>query len=185
MNTLDDLIIGRKGLWFTLEEVIKAFQLGDFLVGYESDGLDCTKVILKDLRITVTKERFKQRARELGYGVEAAKPDGWYCYETQKALRLPPVGVECIVLDNVRAKIVGQTASGYLVYQSVETGFCEMACQATSFKPLDWNRKKYEAIEAASKCFQAHCMHDYSGQPFLDGLAGLYDAGFLRMPEDK
>ena len=110
---------------------------------------------------------------------------GWYCYETQKALRLPPVGVECIVLDNVRAKIVGQTASGYLVYQSVETGFCEMACQATSFKPLDWNRKKYEAIEAASKCFQAHCMHDYSGQPFLDGLAGLYDAGFLRMPEDK
>jgi hypothetical protein len=131
------------------------------------------------------KEEFQQRARELGYGVEAAEPESWYCYETQKALRLPPVGSECIVLDNVRAKIVGQTASGYLVYQSVETGFCEMACQATSFKPLDWNRKKYEAIEAASKCFHAHCMHDYSGQPFIDGLSALYDAGFLRMPEDK
>lgn len=67
MKTLDDLILGRNGLWFALEEAIKAFQLGDFLVGYESDGHGCTKVILKYLRITVAKERFQQRAKELGF----------------------------------------------------------------------------------------------------------------------
>ena len=38
-----------------------------------------------------TKDEFQQRARELGYGADGTESD-WYCYETQKALRLPPVG---------------------------------------------------------------------------------------------
>ena len=68
-----------------------------------------------------------------------AKAD-WYNYDNQQALKLPPVGVECIVLDDVHARIIGATASGYLVYQNLSTGHCEMACQSTSFRPLDWER---------------------------------------------
>lgn len=41
-------------------------------------------------------------------------------------------------------------------------------------------REKF--VEAAAKTFRAGCMSDYSGQPFLDGLAALYDAGF-KAPE--
>ena len=136
------------------------------------------------------KDEFQQRARELGYGVEAAKPEGWYCYETQKALQLPPVGVEVIGFIGTGFKLlnlfyVGKNSRGSLVVEDESGEFKCFHEHQINFKPLDWDRKKYEAIEAASKCFQAHCMHDYSGQPFLDGLAGLYDAGFLRMPEDK
>lgn len=64
----------------------------------------------------------------------------WYDYDKQEAIEKPPIGAECIVLGNVHARIIGSTASGYLIYQSVETGFCEMACQVSSFRPLDWDR---------------------------------------------
>ena len=129
-----------------------------------------------------TKEEFQQRARELGYGAEAVEPERWYCYETKKALRLPPVGVEVIALDDIHAKIIGQTASGYLVYQSVETGFCEMACQTTSFKPIDWNRKaEIERERVIDAAFASLTEFNKAHQV----LRELYDAGFLRMPEDK
>ena len=133
-------------------------------------------------RYVCTKEEFQQRARELGYGAEAVESESWYCYETKKALRLPPVGVEVIALDDIHAKIIGQTASGYLVYQSVETGFCEMACQTTSFKPIDWNRKaEIERERVIDAAFASLTEFNKAHQV----LRELYDAGFLRMPEDK
>jgi hypothetical protein len=57
------------------------------------------------------------------------------------------------------------------------------------YRPLDWNRKaeaeRKRVVDAAAAKFHASIMPDYSGQPFIDGLSALYDAGFLRMPEDK
>jgi hypothetical protein len=58
-------------------------------------------------------------------------------------------------------------------------------CNAPSntFRPIRTEREK--AIEAAAQAFHARCIVDYSGQPFLDGLGALYDAGLLRLPEDE
>lgn len=47
--------------------------------------------------------------------------------------------------------------------------------------------RKYElernkVVEAAAQKFHNSIMPDYSGQPFIDGLCALYDAGFLKMP---
>jgi hypothetical protein len=157
-----------------------------------------------------SREEFQQRARELGYldeyfavqGIDQQKikntlisdiaEQGWYDYETQKALRLPPVGAECLTWfddgkecwQKCKVLALSPYEQDHMAVSLIGR-YDRKLIWSQDFKPLDWNRKKYEAIEAASKCFQAHCMHDYSGQPFLDGLAGLYDAGFLRMPEDK
>lgn len=97
-------------------------------------------------------DEIQQRMVDSLFGPEAyhlnnskpAKAD-WYDYDNQQALKLPPVGVECIALDDVHARIVGTTASGYLVYQNLSTGHCEMACQSTSFRPLDWERNNPKA----------------------------------------
>ncbi len=105
----------------------------------------------------------------------------WYDYTAKKAVALPPVGTECIVLDEVQAKIIGKTASGYLVYESVVTGLCEMACQITSFKPLDHNHKaeaeKKRVVDAAWDS-----LTEFSTAKQV--LGDLYDAGYLKLPTE-
>ena len=44
-------------------------------------------------------------------------------------------------------------------------------------KPIDKERER--VIKKASRVFSSKCASDYSGQPFLDGLNALYDAGML------
>jgi hypothetical protein len=87
MKTLDDLIIGRSGLWFTLEEARKAFEHSDILYMYDASGssVEPSKVGVAFLNALVFKQDFQQRARELGcvngyrWGVEyptnGKKPD--------------------------------------------------------------------------------------------------------------
>jgi len=143
--------------------------------------------------IRVSKKEFQQRARELGYGVEAAKPEGWYCYETQKALRLPPVGEVCKMYAAALwfdVKMIAED-DGKPIVKYMDCGNYYPASPAEKFyRPLDHETRKAEAerkrvVDAAAAKFHASIMPDYSGQPFIDGLSALYDAGFLRMPEDK
>jgi hypothetical protein len=135
-----------------------------------------------------SREEFQQRARELGYGVEAAEPESWYCYETQKALRLPPVGVECewkphspcksdwkkCVVDYVHGEWVCVTNSNSYKMKQILNN--------VKFRPLDHAARKAEA-ERKRVVDAAYDLDSLS----LDrqDLEFLYDAGFLRMPEDK
>lgn len=48
------------------------------------------------------------------------------------------------------------------------------------FRPIKSEKEK--VIQAAASEFHKKCMADYSGQPFIDGLTALYDAGMLQMP---
>lgn len=52
--------------------------------------------------------------------------------------------------------------------------------QLSCLKPIDKDRER--VISEASKVFHSKCMSNYSGQPFLDGLGALYDAGMLKSP---
>jgi hypothetical protein len=69
MKTLDDLVIGRNGLWFTLEEASKAFQQSDSLFMYDSGGSKTEPVAVgvRLLGAVISKEQFQQRAKELGF----------------------------------------------------------------------------------------------------------------------
>jgi hypothetical protein len=106
---------------------------------------------------------------------------GWYDYENKEALRLPPVGVECEWSGNGgrhwhKTALVFSDQTVFLTrgYQLYKT-----ADDSVEFRPLDWNRKaeaeKKRVVDAA---------RDFLGcmRPQLESL---YDAGYLRMPEDK
>lgn len=69
MKTLDDLVINRDGLWFTLEEASKAFRHSDFLFMYDSGGstTEPVEVGVRLLDAVISKEQFRQRAKELGF----------------------------------------------------------------------------------------------------------------------
>jgi hypothetical protein len=77
------------------------------------------------------------------------EPADWYDYEKQKALRLPPVGVECEVYGPVYQRSVKQWAK-VKVYAHIDSeGLSESTTHAREFKlytadsyrPLDWNPK--------------------------------------------
>ncbi len=69
MKTLDELVIGRNGLWFTPEEASKAFQQSDSLFMYDSGGSKTEPVAVgvRLLGAVISKEQFQQRAKELGF----------------------------------------------------------------------------------------------------------------------
>jgi hypothetical protein len=137
----------------------------------------------------VSQEEFQQRARELGYGAEAVKPESWYCYETQKALRLPPVGIDVEYQEKsskwTKCKIV--FLSDYVVVinglsagEDVQIAF--NYGDWPEFRPLDFNRK----AEAERKRVVSSALAAANDEHKLeDILTSLYNAGFLRMPEDK
>lgn len=138
-----------------------------------------------------TREEFQQRARELGYGVEAAEPESWYCYETQKALRLPPAGVECEVFnhefsphadwENCKLLFGGEFLC---VYTSSSAKERVGRFGSIDFRPLDWNRKaeaeRKRVVDAALEFF-----HETAEFNVSESFNKLYDAGYLRLPADK
>ena len=108
---------------------------------------------------------------------------------------LPPVGFtqnECELTGlcyerfsefEVVAHVNGKAIIAVTKYTCGSSGVWANALESRFFKPIRTEREK--VIEAAAQAFHANCMSDYSGQPFLDGLSALYDAGLLRLPEDK
>jgi hypothetical protein len=138
-----------------------------------------------------TRDAFEQRARELGYGVEAAEPDSWYDYTNQKALRLPPIGVECEYEDSPEVKNYSKCT--ILAVLNEAFAFSRPDYKNTIFtgnlrthvlRPLDHATRKAEAerkrvVDAVMKFW----MSVDTGTTAT--FEKLYDAGFLRMPEDK
>jgi hypothetical protein len=113
----------------------------------------------------------------------------WYCYETQKALRLPPVGVEVEWSGNggyhwhktalIFSDETVLLTRGYQLYKTAD--------DSIEFRPLDWNRKaeaeRKRAVDAAILKLASFSQIDFDS--WQDILTKLHDAGFLRMPEDK
>lgn len=115
--------------------------------------------------------------------VEAVEEStSWYDYENQKALRLPPVGVECEVryarlTDWCKALVLDNDTFAYYENEHWEVMGLSSKIQ---FRPLDWNRKAEAERKRVVDAVAAHCDR-------IDKvvLFDLYDAGYLRLPADK
>jgi hypothetical protein len=114
----------------------------------------------------------------------------WYDYsnEQNNASAMPPVGSLCLSYDAdgwQDCLFIGFDSDGLLVCELLGDDEFKridksIACfRAINYETIKGLEKRYEVVSEASAVFQANCMQDYSGQPFLDGLSALYDAGML------
>ncbi len=123
----------------------------------------------------IVDQRYKPKEPEL-----QTKPDNsWH-----EGGERPPVGVECEWSTNGgrnwhKTKII---FSDKTVVLTESYQLYKIECPDLLFRPIKSEREKF--VDAAANAFHSSCMHDYSGQPFLDGLAGMYDAGF-KAPDEK
>jgi len=110
--------------------------------------------------------------------------ENWYDYDNQKAIALPPVGVECEFLYRFGSS--EKWSRGQIRYVGVDLfveydGNEEKAhfMENASFRPLDHNRKaeaeKKRVVDAA---FAALTEFRTANQV----LGELYDAGYLKLP---
>jgi hypothetical protein len=174
-------------------------ELIDKLIHDTSGKLDDMNylVYFADAGFNVRLSEIKQRAIELGYKPADETPldngADWYCYETQKAVALPPVGSTVLVTGNgelTKVVVIGHDddcAVLRLPDDSNRERFYKAAAMVY-LRPLDCEAHKAEAekkrvVDAAAKKFHASIMYDCSGRPILDGFSALYDAGYLRMPD--
>jgi hypothetical protein len=166
----------------------------------EDDGIDKFKIT--DLRYKPADTNYLGKLERFGLGspenlnhkcssndVQFRGDNGadWFDYTNQKALRLPPVGVDVEYQEKsskwTKCKIV--FLSDYVVVinglsagEDVQIAF--NYGDWPEFRPLDFNRK----AEAERKAvIESACR--YLGVHLIDTFQHLYDAGFLRMPEDK
>jgi hypothetical protein len=161
-------------------------------LNWQSDPVDCYPII----KFKITDQRYKPADTsylETPTLEPAPQEEGWYDYDNQKAIALPPVGVECEVYGALgpynewqKCRIMAQHRS--IVFVCDDNHWTYRKDVDFQFRPLDYNRKaeaeKKRVVEAAAKKFHASIMPDYSGQPFLDGLGALYDAGYLKLPTE-
>lgn len=104
----------------------------------------------------------------------------WYCYETQKALRLPPVGVECEVryarlTDWYKALVLDNDTFAY--YQNDRWEVMDLSSKI-QFRPLDWDRESADRYKVIDAAFAVLTEFNTADQV----LNELYDAGCLVMP---
>jgi len=107
----------------------------------------------------------------------------WYDYEAQKAVALPPAGVECESL------VQGADGAEWVkveILKHFDKDTCACFCINTHylkwsdyFRPLDYNRKAEAEKKRVVAEAQKHC-RDLSSHD----LTELYDAGFLCMPAE-
>jgi hypothetical protein len=144
-------------------------------------------------RIINSPEALTQFDNDLAEHMKNKAESEWFDYTNQKALRLPPVGVECEMLTCNKWELIKMVGfdDGFAVVKYLDDkSYHSQSGLPKFYRPLDHATRKAEAerkrvVDAAAAKFHASIMPDYSGQPFIDGLSALYDAGFLRMPEDK
>jgi hypothetical protein len=114
---------------------------------------------------------------------------GWYCYETQKAMQLPPVGVEILYGDSKYFVVAHHSKRADDVIASTGEDYGQLIyLYWRKAKPLDHATRKAEAgrkrvVEAAILKLASFSQIDFDS--WQDILTKLHDAGFLRMPEDK
>ena len=118
-------------------------------------------------------------AAKMAHHVIAALNSDWYDYTQQKAIELPPVGVECEIweLDGIwrKVEVVAHTKKGLVVEWNGEE---HLIYRERKFRPLKTEREWF--IEAASKI-----MHQTEDGVINDiSLGQLYDAG-CRFTENK
>lgn len=117
--------------------------------------------------------------------VKESLTDEWYDYDNQKAIGLPPVGVECEFLYRFGSS--EKWSRGQIRYVGVDLfveydGNEEKAhfMENASFRPLDHNRKaeeeKKRVVDAAMKIA--------SGGMTKEMYEALYDAGYLKLPAE-
>jgi len=116
---------------------------------------------------------------------EQAEPDGWFDYETQKALRLPPVGdksVSYLAGDGVwiGCEVAAHYNSGAIVAHN--DGFTLVYMH--ELRPNNFHARKAEAerkrVVKAAVAKWLNCKGDVE-----ETMYQMYDAGCLRLPADK
>lgn len=135
-----------------------------------------------------TKQEFQQRAKELGYGADDS--ESWYDYESQKAIKLPPVGAECLVFLGNNFKIlncyfVGMNSIGSLVIEMGDGELKSYHNHQVKLKPLDWNRKAEQERKRVVDAVLGYWNSFDELASYTDCFSKLYDAGFLKLPEQK
>lgn len=114
----------------------------------------------------------------------------WYCYETQKALRLPPVGTECEWKPHEPCKadwkkcVIDYIHGEWVCVTNSNSHKMKQILNNVKFRPLDWNRKaeaeRKRVVDAALEFF-----HETAEFNVSESFNKLYDAGYLRLPADK
>ena len=127
--------------------------------------------------------------------LEVVNSEDWYDYENQKALRLPPVGVECESFWPLDSEPFWHQAmvmyvSDINVVLKFKNGAenCykrqALGSEAVLFRPLDWNRKaeaeRKRVVDAAYNAISKPM-----GIGVDEALSELYDLGYLRIPKDS
>lgn len=118
--------------------------------------------------------------------VKESLTDEWYDYDNQKAIALPPVGVECEVNSSigwVECSILAMGSckdNGSTLFWQAKHD-CGAYYSVSKFRPLDHNRKaeaeKKRVVDAAmAMAVDTHMLEDI--------LGSLYDAGYLKLPAE-
>lgn len=132
-----------------------------------------------------TIEEFEQRKKEL-----EQMNNSWYDYRKQIAVGLPPIGEIVLYDDSEKGLIQVEIIGHHPHYQdvvwseAVDKGFSGGFDYSTDgnylFRPLDWDKlsKRKQAI--------AYAMELSPDWAKLEDIFGsLYDAGVLKLPENK
>lgn len=148
-------------------------------------------------------ELVNQSQEKLESVTEKLEANSWWDYENDAPLSFPPAGTHCLVSyktlalqhEWIETFVVGVGVDGSCVFDLTDFADGDNPYDGwlnpERFRPLDYfTRKEAEAekkrvVDAAAEKFHSSIMPDYSGQPFLDGLGALYDAGYLVLPEKK
>jgi hypothetical protein len=113
----------------------------------------------------------------------------WYCYETQKALRLPPVGEKVEAFMHWTGGwsvgwvlVVGHDADGVIWRNGSDTK-SYIHSPRCEIRPLDHDRKakaeRKKVVDAAIKAMHPNPLTGTMAKWFET----LYDKGFLRLPD--
>ena len=100
---------------------------------------------------------------------------------------LPPVGTVCEVNHTGEwylTKIIGYDEFLPVFKVDWSDRYAYASGKDFRFRPIKSDKEKW--VEQASKTFHTNCIVDYTGQPFLHGLDGIYDAlisGELPIPK--
>jgi hypothetical protein len=120
--------------------------------------------------------------------------EGWYDYDNQKAIALPPVGVECLTWfddgkecwQKCKVLALSPYEKDHMAVSLVGR-YDRKLVWSQDFKPLDHNRKaeaeKDALINAATDILYKHACAT-KGE-LIDGAKALYDAGYLVLPKKE
>jgi hypothetical protein len=117
--------------------------------------------------------------------------DDWYDYDNHKMLRNPKEGCVCEVLyqeDWLVAEVVKSKhplSGSFAVFYEKQLADGRNLFWSGEARPLDWNRKAEAERKLRNRTINGAIDVFASALGDAEGIAKLYDLGFLRMPEDK